>query len=171
MPRWIELPGVSGKLNADLIETLESVDFAIHRSPGGQTMKFGPSVMGTLVTMASGTVHRAHIPLAEAHALVDAPSQAQVSMGFSNKQEHPVSDAPKYTPPPHLTANAQHALEGATPEQVDAAARLYHRYGRTTDGKSDVTGATLPAFTDCNVLVKAGWLAVADEARAMFAPK
>ena len=82
-----------------------------------------------------------------------------------------MSDAPKYTPPPHLTANAQQAVENAAAEQVDAAARLYHRYGRTTEGKSAVTGASLPAFTDCNVLVKAGWLAVAQEARAMFAPK
>ena len=81
-----------------------------------------------------------------------------------------MSDTQKYTPPTHLTTNAQHALESATAEQVDAAARLYHRYGRTTDGKSAVTGASLPAFKDCNVLVKAGWLAVAQEARAMFAP-
>ena len=90
---------------------------------------------------------------------------------FAHIQEFPVSDAPKYTPPPHLTANAQQALDNATAEQVDAAARLYHCYGRATEGKSAVTGATLPTFNDCNALVKAGWLAVAQEARAMFAPK
>ncbi|RKH19153.1 hypothetical protein D7X74_07640 [Corallococcus sp. CA047B] len=85
-------------------------------------------------------------------------------------QETPMADAPKYTPPQHLLTNAELDMQAASGGEVDAAAALFLAYGHTTEGKSAATGAALPPYVECNVLVQAGWLAVARAARKMFAP-
>lgn len=66
-----------------------------------------------------------------------------------------------YTPPPRLVEKAEAALAEAAPEELAEAARLYAAYGTVTEGRSAVSGAELPAFSDCRPLVKAGWLEVA----------
>ncbi|QSQ19308.1 hypothetical protein JY651_28680 [Pyxidicoccus parkwayensis] len=71
------------------------------------------------------------------------------------------SPAPAYAPPAELVAKAEQELAGATREELDHAARCYAAYCGVTDGRSAVTGAELPAFDACPVLVRAGWLAAA----------
>lgn len=82
-----------------------------------------------------------------------------------------MSDAQKYQPPEHLITAAENALKVATEAEIDAARRLYGKaYCGVTENRSAVTGVSLPDFDACPTLVRAGWLAVAQEARAMFAP-
>ncbi|MBN8466185.1 hypothetical protein JYJ95_06655 [Corallococcus exiguus] len=67
-----------------------------------------------------------------------------------------------YTPPPELIASAEKALAQASPSKLALALTLYHCYGGVTGGRSAVTGAELPPFEKCSMLVRAGWLAVAE---------
>lgn len=67
--------------------------------------------------------------------------------------------APAYVPAPELVAAAEQSVASASPEVLATAERLYVAYGAVTDGRSAVTGATLPQFSACSVLVRAGWLA------------
>lgn len=66
-----------------------------------------------------------------------------------------------YTPPSELVTAAESALAAATPEQLQRAEALYTAYGSVTGHRSAVTGATLPPFSECKPLVRAGWLAAA----------
>lgn len=74
-------------------------------------------------------------------------------------QESPISQSPPYTPPAELVATAERALAEATLAELAKAEALYLAYGSVTDGKSAVTGATLPPFAECRPLVQSGWLA------------
>ncbi|MBZ4371465.1 hypothetical protein [Corallococcus sp. AS-1-6] len=67
-----------------------------------------------------------------------------------------------YTPPPELVAAAEKALAQASPGKLATALTLYTCYGSVTGGRSAVTGAELPPFEKCSVLVRAGWLAAAE---------
>lgn len=69
--------------------------------------------------------------------------------------------APTYTPPDELVERARVALTAASETELREAERAYQAYGSATDGRSAVTGADLPPFDACPVLVRAGWLAVA----------
>ncbi|WAM23803.1 hypothetical protein [Myxococcus sp. NMCA1] len=71
------------------------------------------------------------------------------------------STPPPYTPPPELVSSAERDVAGASPEDMAQAERLYVVYGGVTGGRSAVTGAPLPQFSACSVLVRAGWIAVA----------
>ncbi len=64
-----------------------------------------------------------------------------------------------YSPPAHLVEAAQEALHKVPEEQFERARALYEAYCAVTDGKSAVTGASLPPFAACPVLVRACWLA------------
>ncbi|QDE83326.1 hypothetical protein [Myxococcus xanthus] len=64
-----------------------------------------------------------------------------------------------YTPPSELVSAAEQSVASASPESLAQAERLYVAYGGVTGGRSAVTGATLPQFSACSVLVRAGWLA------------
>jgi hypothetical protein len=75
------------------------------------------------------------------------------------------STSSTYIPPTELLQAAIDMLQGASPEDLAAAARAYVAYGSVTGGKSAVTGSELPAFDVCSTLVRAGWLAVAREQR------
>ncbi|NNC01914.1 hypothetical protein HJC10_03475 [Corallococcus exiguus] len=74
-----------------------------------------------------------------------------------------------YTPPSELTAAASRKVAESDSTSVSNAARLFLAYGRVTDGKSAVTGSPLPPFAECNDLMKSGWLAALQEARAIIA--
>jgi len=67
---------------------------------------------------------------------------------------------PSYTPPADLVESARLDLAAATSDELHAAERAYSTYCKATGGRSAVTGAELPAFAACSVLVRAGWLAV-----------
>ncbi|NRD67784.1 hypothetical protein HRD49_39255, partial [Corallococcus exiguus] len=67
-----------------------------------------------------------------------------------------------YTPPPELITAAEKALAQASPGKLATALTLYTCYGSVTGGRSAVTGAELPHFEKCSVLVRAGWLAAAE---------
>ncbi|RKH64106.1 hypothetical protein [Corallococcus aberystwythensis] len=67
-----------------------------------------------------------------------------------------------YTPPAELITAAEKVLAQASPGKLATALTLYTCYGSVTGGRSAVTGAELPPFEKCSVLVRAGWLAVAE---------
>lgn len=71
--------------------------------------------------------------------------------------------AAAYAPAPELVAAAETSVASASPEALATAERLYAAYGAVTSGRSAVTGATLPTFSACSMLVRAGWLAVAQD--------
>lgn len=73
-----------------------------------------------------------------------------------------MSTAAPYTPPTELILAAEKALAQASPDKLATALTLYHCYGGVTGGRSAVNGAELPSFEKCPVLVRAGWLAVAE---------
>lgn len=91
-----------------------------------------------------------------------------------SKPEHvpAKSPAPAYAPPAELVAKAEQSLANASKAQLAAAETLYGAYGSVTAGRSAVTGAELKPFSECPVLVRAGWLHVAlralDAARAVI---
>ncbi|RKG94131.1 hypothetical protein D7V97_39430, partial [Corallococcus sp. CA053C] len=58
-------------------------------------------------------------------------------------------------------ATAERALALARPDELGRAAVLYTVYCGVTGGRSAVTGAELPPFEKCPMLVRAAWLAVA----------
>ena len=66
-----------------------------------------------------------------------------------------------YSPPAHLVESAEKALGEAGAEELKLAADLYAAYCAVTEGRSAVTGALLPPFSACPVLVRAAWLAAA----------
>ncbi|TQF09081.1 hypothetical protein FJV41_46560 [Myxococcus llanfairpwllgwyngyllgogerychwyrndrobwllllantysiliogogogochensis] len=68
--------------------------------------------------------------------------------------------APAYTPPEELVERARVALAAASSLELHKAERFYKTYCSATDGRSEVTGAELPPFGSCSVLVRAGWLSV-----------
>ncbi|NVJ13141.1 hypothetical protein [Myxococcus sp. AM010] len=80
---------------------------------------------------------------------------------MSNAPAPSKPSAPAYSPAPELVAAAERALATANPAHLDTAERMYLSYGAVTDGRSAVTGAVLPPFRECSVLVRAGWLAAA----------
>ncbi|QSQ24870.1 hypothetical protein JY651_07990 [Pyxidicoccus parkwayensis] len=73
--------------------------------------------------------------------------------------------APSYSPPPELVEKAERELASATEDELAQARRCYSAYCGVTAGRSAVTGAELPAFDACPVLVRAGWLAAAHAPR------
>ncbi|RKH61456.1 hypothetical protein [Corallococcus llansteffanensis] len=72
-----------------------------------------------------------------------------------------MTTATPYTPPAEIIFAANQRLETATLGHIALAAVLYGTYCGVTGGRSAVTGAELPPFEKCPVLVRAGWLAVA----------
>lgn len=74
--------------------------------------------------------------------------------------------APSYTPPHELVERAEQELAAATEDELAQARRCYSAYCGVTARRSAVTGAELPAFDACPVLVRAGWLAAARAPRS-----
>ncbi|RKH08721.1 hypothetical protein D7X74_31020 [Corallococcus sp. CA047B] len=66
-----------------------------------------------------------------------------------------------YTPPADIITAAESALATARPDELGRATVLYTTYCGVTGGRSAVTGAELPPFEKCPLLVRAAWLAVA----------
>ncbi|RYZ34267.1 MAG: hypothetical protein EOO71_39560 [Myxococcaceae bacterium] len=66
-----------------------------------------------------------------------------------------------YTPPADIITAAESALAKARPDEIGRATVLYTTYCGVTGGRSAVTGAELPPFEKCPLLVRAAWLAVA----------
>lgn len=64
--------------------------------------------------------------------------------------------APAHVPAPELVQAAEASLSTATTEELLRAESAYRSYCAVA-----VTGASLPSFQACPVLVRAGWLAVA----------
>lgn len=65
-----------------------------------------------------------------------------------------------YVPPAEMVKEAEQAIAAAPLADMVAAEHAYLRYGSVTGGRSAVTGAQLPPFSECKPLVQAGWLAV-----------
>jgi hypothetical protein len=56
-------------------------------------------------------------------------------------------------------------VASATEDELAQARRCYSAYCGVTAGRSAVTGAALPDFDLCPVLVRAGWLSAAPAAQ------
>lgn len=63
-----------------------------------------------------------------------------------------------YSPSAELQEKAKAGLEFATLLDYGHARRLYEAYCAATEWRSAVTGAELPQFDQCPLLVRYGWL-------------